>query len=200
MGANLYLLGPGSPYIYYGEEVGMRGSRGGAQTDANRRLAMLWGDGDKVKDPSGSTYSSKNQTTDTVSSSKAEDESLLTYYKRLIMIRKANPEIARGEYTALKVNGSKAGGFVSVYEGSAVMVLHNTTTNDVTIDLASLDLNEVKGMSLNASYFDLVAAVAGRGKEEFDDNDIPFYPGGSAELSGTTITISAQTSVVLRHK
>ncbi len=198
VGANLYLLGPGSPFLYYGEEIGMRGSRGGAQTDANRRLAMLWGDGDKVKDPSGSTYSSKNQTTDTVASAKAEDESLLTYYKRLIMIRKANPEIARGEYTALNVSGSKAGGFVSVFDGSAVMVLHNTTANDVTIDLASLDLSGVKGMSLDASYFDLVAAVAGRGKEEFDDNDIPFYPGGSATLEGTVITISAQTSVVLR--
>ena len=27
--ANLYLLGPGSPFIYYGEEIGMKGSRGG---------------------------------------------------------------------------------------------------------------------------------------------------------------------------
>ena len=39
--ANLYLLSPGSPFIYYGEEIGLRGSRGGASTDANRRLAML---------------------------------------------------------------------------------------------------------------------------------------------------------------
>ena len=51
MAANLYILGPGTPFIYYGEEIGMRGSRGGANTDANRRLAMLWGDDDGVKDP-----------------------------------------------------------------------------------------------------------------------------------------------------
>ena len=44
MAANLYLLTPGSPFIYYGEEIGLRGSRGGASTDANRHLAMVWGD------------------------------------------------------------------------------------------------------------------------------------------------------------
>ena len=199
IGANLYLLGPGSPFLYYGEELGMRGSRGGAATDANRRLAMLWGDGDKVKDPSGTTYSKKNQTTDTVESVKGEDLSLLTYYKRLIMIRKANPEIARGSYTALKINGSKAGGFVSVYDGTAVMVLHNTTTQEVRIDLASLDYSGVKELSVNASYFNLVAAQAGLGKQEFDQNDIPYYPGGTATLEGTVLVLSPQTSAVLRN-
>ena len=55
MAANMYILGPGSPFLYYGEELGMRGSRGSAQTDANRRLAMVWGDGDTTKDPEGNT-------------------------------------------------------------------------------------------------------------------------------------------------
>ena len=177
----------------------MRGSRGGAATDANRRLAMLWGDGDKVKDPSGTTYSKKNQTTDTVESMKGQDLSLLTYYKRLIMIRKANPEIARGSYTALKINGSKAGGFVSVYDGTAVMVLHNTTTQEVRIDLASLDYSGVKGLAVNASYFNLVAAQAGLGKQTFDQNDLSYYPGGTATLEGTVLVLSPQTSAVLRN-
>ena len=198
VGANLYLLGPGSPFIYYGEELGMRGSRGSAQTDANRRLAMLWGDGDKVKDPSGSTYPAKNQTTDTVLSAKAEDMSLLTYYKRLIMIRNANPEIARGEYTALKVSGSKVGGFISVYNGEAVMVLHNTTGTEMKVDLSKLNYGDVKGLSVNAAYFNLIAAVTGRGKPEYDENDIPYYIGGTASVDGAIITISPQTSVVLR--
>ena len=199
VGANLYLLGPGSPFLYYGEEIGMRGSRGSAPTDANRRLAMLWGDGDKVKDPTGTTYSQKNQTPDTVESLKGKELSLLTYYKRLIMIRKANPEIARGSYTAMKVNGSKAGGFVSVYDGRAVLVLHNTTNTEVRIDLASLDYSGVKDLAVNASYFNLVAAQAGLGKQAFDQNDIPYYPGGTAVLEGTVLVLSPQTSAVLRN-
>ena len=50
MAANLYILMPGSPFLYYGEEIGLRGSRGGANTDANRRLAMCWGDGGPGKE------------------------------------------------------------------------------------------------------------------------------------------------------
>ena len=128
---------------------------------------------------------------------KGEDLSLLTYYKRLIMIRKANPEIADGEYHALKITGSKAGGFISVLNGSAVMVLHNTTMNEVTIDLSSLDYSGIDGV--DASYFTMVSAAAGLGKQLFDANDLAYYPGGTAELSGTKITISPQTSAVLRN-
>ena len=62
-------------------------------------------------------------------------ESLLTYYKRLIMIRKANPEIARGTYTAVPLADTKAGGFKTEWEGSTVYVFHNTTVSKVRIDL-----------------------------------------------------------------
>ena len=76
MAANLYILGPGSPYIYYGEEIGMRGSRGSANTDANRRLAMLWGDNDTVKDPTGSTYPKENQTDSSAAAQLGNKDSL----------------------------------------------------------------------------------------------------------------------------
>ena len=79
MAANLYILGPGSPFLYYGEEIGMRGSRGSANTDANRRLAMLWGDGDTVKDPTGTTYDSKNQVQKGVNEQITDPNSLYTY-------------------------------------------------------------------------------------------------------------------------
>ena len=133
MAANLYLLGPGSPFIYYGEEIGLRGSRGGARTDANRRLAMLWGDGDTVKDPVGADYGS--QSTYTVADLKGMSSSLLNHYKKLLMIRKANPEIARGTYTAVPLADTKAGGFKTEWKGSTVYVFHNTTVSKVRIDL-----------------------------------------------------------------
>ena len=173
MAANLYILTPGSPFIYYGEELGMRGSRGGSDTDANRRLAMLWGDGDTVKDPVGSTYGSSNQTEDTVASSVGNADSLYNYYKELIMIRKANPEIARGEYKAVTVDGKKAGGFVSTLDGKSVLVLHNPGINSCTVDLS-----EIAG----GEFGNLVAAI---GLEE-------------ATLEGTTLKIGGKTSVVLR--
>ncbi len=172
MAANLYLLGPGSPFIYYGEEIGMKGSRGGSNTDANRRLAMLWGDGDTVKDPTGSTYDASKQLNGTVADQLGDGDSLYNRYKALLMIRRANPEIARGDYTALSFPGSKLGGFSSTWQGGTVVVLHNATDEPITADLAAA------GLSVSG-----IRAFIGQ---------------GVATLDGTTLTLDAQTSVVLK--
>ena len=170
VGANLSILMPGSSFIYYGEEIGLKGSRGGANTDANRRLAMLWGDGDTVSDPEGADYTSE-QLNGTVADQLPNGDSLFNHYKKLISIRKAYPEIANGTYTALKTD-SDVGGFVSEYNGSRVAVIHNTTLEAATIDLAQYGLDAMQ-----------IGAYAGL-------ND--------ATLDGTMLTIGAQTSVVLK--
>ena len=170
--ANISLLMPGSTFIYYGEEIGMRGSRGGANTDANRRLGMLWGDGDTVKDPIGADYTG-GQTNGTVADQLPDGDSLYSHYKKLIQIRKANPEIVYGAYTALKLENTKVGGFLSTYNEKTVAVFHNTTNNEVTIDLSA-----ISDVSLT-----VLAAYVGVGE---------------AKLEGTMLTIGAQTSVVLR--
>ncbi|MBR5409569.1 MAG: hypothetical protein IK104_02775 [Clostridia bacterium] len=172
--ANLLILGPGSPFIYYGEELGMRGSRGGANTDANRRLAMLWGDGDTVKDPEGTTYGADKQIEDTALTQAADENSLLTYYKKVIAIREMNPEIARGQYQALSFSGTNVGGFISEWNGKTVCVLHNTLKTSITVDLKNA----------TDKTFTTLAAVIGTD--------------GTATLNGTSVTIGAQTSVVLR--
>ncbi len=170
MAANLYILGPGSPFLYYGEELGMRGSRGSANTDANRRLAMVWNDGDTVKNPTGTTYPATSQITNGVKEQLPDENSLYNYYKKLIMIRKANPAIARGEYRSVSVKNSNVGGFTSTYEGKTVLVLHNTTKTEQTIDVSQF-----------GSFTELRAFI---GLNE-------------ATLSGTMLTLGGQTSVVL---
>ena len=169
--ANLYLLGPGAPFLYYGEEIGLRGSRGGAATDANRRLAMRWGDGDPVRDPPGADYA--KQTEATVSSMMDSSSSLLHYYRRLIAIRKAHPEIASGAYRALPLPGSGLGGFVSSLNGRSVLVIHNPTQQTLTLELAAEQLEA----------FTVLSAQIGV---------------GGASLEGGVLTLEGQTSAVLR--
>ena len=171
MAANLYLLSPGSPFIYYGEEIGLRGSRGAAATDANRRLAMRWGDGDTVKDPEGSDYGS--QTEDTVAGMLQNEKSLLNYYKRLLMIRKANPEIARGDYRALSFEDTNAGGFLCTWNGSTAGVFHNPGKQPAVLDLRDME---------NVS-FEKIEAVIGKKDASFEDG---------------VLTLGSQTSAVLR--
>ena len=175
MAANLYLLSPGSPFIYYGEEIGLRGSRGGANTDANRRLAMLWGDGDTVKDPEGSTYD--KQTAYSVKDLEGMAGSVLQHYRKVMAVRKANPEIARGEYTALHFKDTKLGGFLCTWNSSTVGVFHNTTDKKLSVDLSE---------ATDHGFAQIAAMIA---VDPFDN---------LATLEGMVLTLGPQTSVVLR--
>ena len=172
MAANLAILMPGSTFVYYGEEIGMLGSRGGANTDANRRLAMLWGDGDTVKNPTGASYTAA-QANGTVADQLGKADSLYNHYKKVIAIRKANPEIASGAFVALDVPGTKAGGFLSTLDGSTVAVLHNTTTEELQIDLSTL--------------------------KDFPCTVLTSFVGmGQATLEGNILTLPGQTTAILR--
>ena len=170
MAANLYLLAPGSPVIYYGEEIGMRGSRGGESTDANRRLAMLWGDEDGVRDPIGSTYAAANQIQSSVAQQVGDEGSMYEYYRRLIALRHKYEAIARGKYTAIDCGEKRFGGFAIEYGGETLYLFHNTDTAELTIDVGEFGA---------ASLCDSVGA-------------------GTAKLEGTTLTIGGQTSVILK--
>ena len=173
MAANLYLLCTGSPVIYYGEEIGMRGSRGGENTDANRRLAMLWGDGDLIRDPVGTTYPQKNQIQTTVADQIADESSMYHYYCKLLSIRHDHPAIARGIYTALNCDSKNFGGFLIDHEGEQIALFHNTSTEEISYDLANCGADSFKKISA-------------------------FIGAGSASLDGTILTVGPQTSVILQ--
>jgi glycosidase len=176
MAANLYLLGAGSPVIYYGEEIGMRGSRGGENTDANRRLAMLWGDGDMIRDPIGTTYAKDKQIQTTVADQIEDENSMYHYYCRLIAIRHKYPAIARGDYGAVTTSHKNAGGFLITQGEETLLLLHNTSTEAITIDLSTCT-------GLGGNTFGVLADFIGV---------------SDAKLEGTQLTIGAQTSVILK--
>ena len=176
MAANLYLLSPGSPMIYYGEEIGIKGSKGSAHTDANRRLAMLWGDGDTIKNPVGTTYSEKNQVKATVKDQLKDKESVLRHYSELIAIRHKYPAIARGDYNAVTSESKNFGGFYIEYNGEIIGLFHNTSKEQMEIDLSSLE-------GLDQNSFSKLCDYIGAGK---------------AKLNGNTLIIDAFTSVILR--
>ncbi|QLY39685.1 alpha amylase [Hujiaoplasma nucleasis] len=174
MAANLYILTYGTPFIYYGEEIGMLGSRSTENTDANRRLAMYWGDGDSVTNPIGSTWTVDRQINGSVQDQIGDPNSLYNHYKKLIMVRNAHPEIARGQYTLIDFSELITfGGFLSTYGDSTVGVFHNTGFGQVTIDLSQYTDYE----------FSQLSAYLGQAQ---------------ASLDGQTLTIGPRTSVVLK--
>ena len=174
--ANLYLLSPGSPFLYYGEEIGIRGSRGGANTDANRRLAMLWGDGDTVEDPEGTTYPESAQIDSTVQSQLADEGSMLKHYSKLIGIRNRYPAIARGNYAAFTTSEPDLGGFIVEYNGKLLYIIHNVSDESITVDVS-----QIEGLTSwpdNAQLLDYVGV-------------------GGANLDGNSLTVDGRTSVII---
>ena len=172
MAANLYLLCAGSPVIYYGEEIGMRGSRGSVSTDANRRLAMLWGDEDTVKDPVGATYSADKQISTTVSDQLGDENSMYRYYCKLLTVRHNYPAIPRGNYTAVDCGEKNLGGFIIEYEDETLLLLHNTSSEEISYDLSKC-----------AKSFSDICEYIGQ---------------GSAKLDGNVLTVGAYTSVIMK--
>ena len=159
MAANLYILCSGSPFIYYGEEIGMKGTRGSANTDANRRLAMLWGDGDTVKDPVGTTFEAEKQLNGTVAEQLKDESSLLRYYSRLIALRNKYPAIARGDYEALTFSEKNFGGFTITHGDSVIGLLHNNSAEEITVSIENFNqLLDFIGLG-SASFKDGVLVI-----------------------------------------
>ena len=133
LAAAVYLMIPGSPFIYYGEEIGMTGSG----VDENMRTAMLW----SSSDPTGITRNPEGAgNVKTPSEGVAEQlgnpDSLLNYYRAVLALKAKYPDILDGEVTKADM-GER--GLCAIRTGS-VIVMHNLTGETVEAPLAGVSL------------------------------------------------------------
>lgn len=107
LAAATYLLQPGTPFIYYGEEVGMaRGSAGG---DPGLRTPMSWAATTGTAGfTTGTPYRSLslNYAGFNVAAQQADPASLLSHYKAMLALRNGRPSVAGGSYDNVAVNGT----------------------------------------------------------------------------------------------
>ncbi len=107
LAASLSLLREGTPFIYYGEEVGMAGGAG-LSGDPRLRSPMSW-----TADPLHAGFSTRapyralaaNAATHNVAAQAADPGSLLNHYKALLALRNAEPALARGSTVASNASG-----------------------------------------------------------------------------------------------
>ncbi len=151
LAARINLTLPGSPFIYYGEELGMKGIRYeginvagyGTVYDEYRRSPFLWGT---------STYQTSwlpdNGANDAVASfadQAADSTSLYNVYKEIIKVREDNPALMYGNYFEPYVdNNSNIQGYVRYFSDEnvtqAVLVLNNISSDPRTVDLSYLEI------------------------------------------------------------
>ena len=141
MAASLYLLIPGNPFIYYGEEIGMNGSG----NDPNKRLPMLW----STDEPAGipDPPPGADQTVsgiEGVDTQLKNKNSLLRFYQSVLAIKKRFPEIARGQMTVLDTEHNEISAYCMTFNDNTVAIFHNVSDTELSVDLALLKMDTIK--------------------------------------------------------
>ncbi len=159
LAAGLLLTGPGVPFVYYGEEIGMSG----AKPDERIRTPMRWTSAVGTAGFSTSTpweALSADPATLDVADETADPASLLSQYRTLIALRTAHPALADG---SLVVAQSSSGAVLATLRRSSdetLLVLANLATTAVTDETISLDPGSLCG-SLNARIVYSTAGLTG---------------------------------------
>lgn len=125
LAAASYLLLPGNPFIYYGEELGMTGSG----RDENKRQPYVW----STQHTQGMTNPPPNcEQSQSLAEGYYEQlnnpNALLQTYQALLSARKAYPQIADGVVRAVDL-GEQA--LCALLYADSVMVIHNFATEHV---------------------------------------------------------------------
>ena len=148
--ADLLLTGPGVPFVYYGEELGMTG----AKPDERIRTPMRW---DASTPAAGfSTHApwealSGDPTALNVATESADPGSLLSHYRDLIRLRAAHPALAAGTWTAVDVDAPGVVAALRTSPTETALVLTNVATTPASapaLALASGPLCGVPTVSL----------------------------------------------------
>lgn len=132
----------GAPMVYYGDEVGMWGAN-----DPDCRKPMIWNDieyDDEVYNANGSAHEPDKVKV---------NRNLFDYYKKLIHIRKNNPELQYGTYRTLMVDDEKdLFIFERNHEGKKLIVVINNSAQNQEITLPELKGHCYKDLITNAKF------------------------------------------------
>ena len=140
LAAATYLLQPGTPFIYYGEEIGMANATN-LDGDPKLRTPMSWrADANNAGFTTGKPFRafSGNQATQNVASQQNDPDSILAFYKAMLKLRNTLPSVSRGNYESPFVTGNVLG-FQRCFgsEQTLVLINYGTASASVAVRLPS---------------------------------------------------------------
>ncbi len=140
LAAGLLLTLPGTPFLYYGEEIGL--ANGPGADDLAKRTPMRWraGPGAGFTDGTPWTAFSTEETGIDVAAERADPTSLWWTYRTLIALRRLHPALARGDARVLNVGPRALLALWRAADDERLLVLANLGTRPVTVPTASLEL------------------------------------------------------------
>jgi glycosidase len=123
MASALLLTLPGTPFLYYGEEIGIAGDK----PDENLRTPMHWTSGAGAGFTTGTPWRAPQAdwATRNVQAQDADPNSMLNLHRRLIHLRAAHPALATGRLVPLTTSNPAVAAFVRREGDRAVLVVAN---------------------------------------------------------------------------
>lgn len=197
LAAALQFTLPGTPYIYYGDELGQLGEK----PDDNRREPMDWyasAQGEGMTQMTGDKWMSPMKYTlpdDGISYEEQKDDanSIYSYYKKLTEIRTLNPMLYTGQYGSVGMNDGLYTYTVSE-DGvnEKLFVAHNLTgqTKKLTLDYDAVDLiSGAKIAAGNEAIFAPYASLVIKYTGDHIPAKVPYNPPTEAETKEYTLTL-----------
>ncbi|MDR7332337.1 alpha-amylase family glycosyl hydrolase [Roseateles asaccharophilus] len=135
LAAASYLLLPGTPFVYYGEEIGQAGIDAPPDSDAPLRSPMSWtAAGGFTSNATPFRPLALNRSRHNADSQQRDAGSLFNFYRELIALRRASPALTLGRYEADQVNG-QVWTFQRVFGKERVLVAINYGDQPAALDL-----------------------------------------------------------------
>jgi alpha-amylase len=151
VGASLNILIGGIPSLYYGQELGMKGSQSKGKTDGNDipvREAFEWSSNGEDKGTAwwykntGPWWDSTNiKPHDGISFEEQRNNpaSLWNHYRKMIHLKKSTPALANGKYQSIANDNEQVLTFIRYTERETVLVVVNLAD---TLQRTSIDLSQ----------------------------------------------------------
>jgi alpha-amylase len=123
VGAMMLLTFPGTPFIYYGEEIGMPGEK----PDSNIRTPMQWSSEPGGGFTTGTPYTAMQPGWEgTNVAAQADDpDSVLTVYRQWGQAREIHPALQTGDFTLLESEDTSILAFVRQHDDETLIVIIN---------------------------------------------------------------------------
>lgn len=200
LAASLYMMLPGNCFTYYGEEIGMTE---GWKNDSEKRLPIMWSaeeNGMDIDPPTGSGYVGYPYYG--VYEQLEQSDSLLNHYKKLINLKKQNPEIQRAQVVSpCDLGHYNISAYTCAYDESSVMIIHNLTGTAKEVDLTEAgysDYNQVGGFVIADDYVEYEQRRATVKSYEYEIPEVKADALPVVYINGK-LTLPPKTTVVLRY-
>lgn len=198
LAAQLLLSFPGVPFLYYGEEIGMNGSK----PDEDIRLPLQWSSEAKAGFTTGTPWRNPKSdfTEKNIESQQQDHQSLWHVYRQMIRIRNQEIALRRGNYESVSLTSTSALAFLRQFEEEAIIVAANLSQTPVEDMSINMPASELAG-----GTYTLVDLLSGTTHELVVSGDGGFTSQSIGDLAARSIALyklldpSATTASVSFH-